>query len=155
MGTTTMTAVMSAKRVDWGGFISRCCTLRRTHTSADPIRLHCIRLASPLTLSLSSRLALSARLSVGVPPRVVWLARIFLLRRKKRCASVVGTRTDWVLKGEGGGMTTPLLHYVAWFDMIGEARLLGLDAQVTRSVSRGAPCLSDSRRYLLHQAASN
>ena len=39
--------------------------------------------------------------------------------------------------------------------LIGEARLLSLDAEVTRRVSRDAPCLSDSRLYLLHQAASN
>ena len=45
----------------------------------------------------------------------VWLARSFL-RRKKRCTGVVGTRTDWVLEGEGGGMMTPLLQYVARFD---------------------------------------
>ena len=29
---------------------------------------------------------------------------------------VVGTRTDWVLKGEEGGMTAPLPQYVARFD---------------------------------------
>ena len=28
------------------------------------------------------------------------------VRRKKICADVVGTRTDWVLKGKAGGMTT-------------------------------------------------
>ena len=39
-----------------------------------------------------------------------------------------GTRIDWVLKGEGGGVTTPLLQYVARFD--GEARLLGLEGEV-------------------------
>ena len=38
------------------------------------------------------------------------------LCRKKRCAGVVGKRTDWVLKGEVGGRTTPLLQYVARFD---------------------------------------
>ena len=42
------------------------------------------------------------------------------LRRKKTCAGIVGTRTDWVLKGEGGGMMTPLLQYVARFDGGGE-----------------------------------
>ena len=30
------------------------------------------------------------------------------LRKNKIYAGVVGTRTDWVLKGEGGGMTIPL-----------------------------------------------
>ena len=56
---------------------------------------------------------------VDVPTRALWLAGIFL-RRKKICARVVGTRTDWVLKGEEGGMTTPLLLYVARFDVGGE-----------------------------------
>ena len=36
--------------------------------------------------------------------------------RKKICAGVVGTRTNWVLKGQEGGMTTPLLQYVVRFD---------------------------------------
>ena len=39
---------------------------------------------------------------------------------------VVGARTDWVLKREGGGMTTSLLQYVARFDG-GGARFWGLD----------------------------
>ena len=64
---------------------------------------------------LTSRLAPRARLTVDVPTWAFWPAGIFL-RRKKRCAGVVGTRTDWVLKGEEGGMTTPLLQYVARFD---------------------------------------
>ena len=118
MGTATMTAVMSENRVDLESFSSRCWTFRRTHTGADPIRLLCTRQALPLTLSLPSRLAPSARLTV-VPPRALWLA-VFFLRRKKRCAGVVGTRTDWVLKGEEGGMTTPLLQYVARSDGGGE-----------------------------------
>ena len=100
VGTATMTTVMSANRVNLGSFSSRCCTFRHTHTSADPIRLLCIRLALTLTLSLPSRLAPSARLTVGIPTRALWLARIFF-RRKKICAGIVGTRTDWVLKGEG------------------------------------------------------
>ena len=138
VGTATITtAVMSANRVNLGSFSSRCCAFRRTHTSADPIRLLCIRLALPLTLSLPSRLAPSARVAVGVPPRALWLAGIFL-RRKKICAGVVGTRIDWVLKGERGGMTTLLLQYVARFD--GGARLLDLEGEVTRRVGRGAPC---------------
>ena len=114
VGTATMTAAMSAIPVDLGSFSSRFWTFRRTRTSADPIRVLCTRLALPLTLSLPSRLAPSARLTVGVPPQALWLAGIFL-RRKKRCPGVVGTRTDWVLKGEEGGMTTPLLQYVARF----------------------------------------
>ena len=119
VGTATMTTVTSTNRVDLESFSSRCWTFRRTHTSADPIRVLCTRLALPLTLSLTSRLAPRARLTVDVPTRAFWLARIFLCR-KKRCAGVVGTRTDWVLKGEEGGMTTPLLQYVARFDGGGE-----------------------------------
>ena len=45
-------------------------------------------------------------------------------RRKKICAGILGTRTDWVLKGEGGGMMTPLLQYVARFD--GRGGFVGL-----------------------------
>ena len=119
VSTATMTTVTSANRGDLESFSSRCWTFRRTHTSADPIRVLCTRLALPLTLSLTSRLAPCARLTVDAPTRALWLAGIFL-RRKKRCAGVVGTRTDWVLKGEEGGMTTPLLQYVARFDGGGE-----------------------------------
>ena len=119
VSTATMTTVTSANRGDLESFSSRCWTFRRTNTSADPIRVLCTRLALPLTLSLTSRLAPCARLTVDVPTRALWLAGIFL-RRKKRCAGVVGTRTDWVLKGEEGGMATPLLQYVARFDGGGE-----------------------------------
>ena len=119
VGTATMPTVTSANRVDLESFSSRCWTFRRTHTSADSIRVLCTRLALPLTLSLTSRLAPRARLTIDVPTWAFWLAGIFL-RRKKRCAGVVGTRTDWVLKGEEGGMTTPLLQYVARFDGGGE-----------------------------------
>ena len=119
VSTATMTTVTSANRGDLESFSSRCWTFRRTHTSADPIRVLCTRLALPLTLSLTSRLAPCARLTVDVSTRALWLAGIFL-RRKKRCAGVVGTRTDWVLKGEEGGMATPLLQYVARFDGGGE-----------------------------------
>ena len=43
-----------------------------------------------------------------------------LASKKKICAGVVETRIDWVLKGAGGVMTTPLLQYVARFDGGGE-----------------------------------
>ena len=150
VGTATMmmAVVMSANRVDLGSFSSRCGMFRRTRTSADPLRVLCTRLAVTLTLlSLPSRLAPSARLTVGVPSRAVWLACVFL-RRKTRCAGVVEPDDiiDWVLIGEGGGMTTPLLQYVARFD--GGARLLGLEGEFTRRFSHGAPCLSSSRIYL-------
>ena len=58
-------------------FSSRSCAFRRTHTSTDPIRLFCIRLALPLTLSLPSRFAPSTKLMVGVSPRALWLAGAF------------------------------------------------------------------------------
>ena len=93
VGTTTVTVVMSANRVNLGRFSSRCCAFRCTHTRADPFQLLCIRLGLPLTLSLPLRLEPSARLTVGFPPRALWLARIFICRKKK-CAGVVGTRTD-------------------------------------------------------------
>ena len=50
-------------------------------------------------------------------------------------------------------MTTPLLQYVARFD--GGGDILGLEEEVTRRVGHGAPCLSDSRLYMLRQAARN
>ena len=75
--TATIITVLSTNRVDLGSFSSRCCAFRRTHTSTDPIRLLCIRLALPLTLSLPSRLAPSARLVVCVSPRPLWLVCYF------------------------------------------------------------------------------
>ena len=98
--TATITTVMSKNSVESGSFSSRCCAFWRTHTSVDLIRLLCTRLDLPLILSLPSRYAPSARLMVDVAPRALWLAGIFL-RRKKICAGVGGTRTDWVLKGDG------------------------------------------------------
>ena len=66
--TATIRTVLSTNREDSGSFSSRCCAFRRTHTSADPIRLLRIRLALPLTLPLFSRFAPSARLTVGGTP---------------------------------------------------------------------------------------
>ena len=83
VGTAVMTAVMGANRVNLGSFSSRCYAFRRTHTSADPIRLHCIRQALPLALSLPSRLAPSARLVVGVPPRALYGWRGFSYVERK------------------------------------------------------------------------
>ena len=71
VSTATMTTVTSANRGDLESFSSRCWTFRRTHTSADPIRVLCTRLALPLTLSLTSRLAPCARLTVDVPTRAL------------------------------------------------------------------------------------
>ena len=48
--TAIMTTVLSKNRVDSRSFSSRSCAFRRTHTSTDPIRLLCIRLALPLNL---------------------------------------------------------------------------------------------------------
>ena len=77
---------------------------------------------------------------VGVPPGPYgW--RGFSYAEREHVEGVVGTRTDWVLKGEEGGMTTPLLQYVARFDG-GRAILLGLEGEVTRRVGRGAPSFS-------------
>ena len=72
-----MTTVLSTNRVDSRSFSSRSCAFRRTHTSTDPIRLLCIRLALPLTLSLPSRFAPGTKLIVGVSPRAPWLAGAF------------------------------------------------------------------------------
>ena len=75
--TETITTVLSTNRVDSRSFNSRFCAFRRTHASADPIRLLCIRLALPLTLSLPSGFAPSARLMVCVSPRSLWLVGDF------------------------------------------------------------------------------
>ena len=72
-----MTTVLSTNRVDSRSFISRSCAFRRIHTSTDPIRLLCIRLALPLILSLPSRFAPGTKLMVGVSPRALWLAGAF------------------------------------------------------------------------------
>ena len=64
-----MTTVLSTNRVDSRSFSSRSCAFRRTHTSIDPIRLLCIRLVSPLTLSLPSRFAPGTKFMVGGSPR--------------------------------------------------------------------------------------
>ena len=65
---------MSTNSVDLRNFSSRCWAFRRTHTSVDPIRLLCIQLALPLTLSLPSGFVPSARLMVGdTPCCALWL----------------------------------------------------------------------------------
>ena len=77
VNTAIMTTVLSTNRVDSRSFSSRSCAFRRTHTSTDPIRLLCIRLALPLTLSLPSRFAPGTKLMVAVSPRVPWFAGAF------------------------------------------------------------------------------
>ena len=73
VNTATIRTILSTNRVGSGRFSSRCCAFRRTHTNADSIRLLCIRLALPLTLSLPSRFAPSARLMVDDTPCALWL----------------------------------------------------------------------------------
>ena len=75
--TSIMTTVLSTNRVDSRSFSSRSCDFRCTHTSTDPTRLLCIRLALPLTLSLPSRFAPGTKLMVVVSPRAPWLAGAF------------------------------------------------------------------------------
>ena len=75
--TAIMTTVLSTNRVDSRSFSSRGCAFQRTCTNTDPIRLLCIQLALPLTLSLPSQFALSAKLMVGVSPWALWLAEAF------------------------------------------------------------------------------
>ena len=99
--TATLTTAVSANRVDLGSLSSRSCTFRHTRTSEDPIRLLCIRLAFPSTLSLPSGFTPSERLIAGRPPRALWLAGIVLRRKEIYAGGVVRTRIDWVLNGEG------------------------------------------------------
>ena len=75
--TATIRTVLSTNRVDSGSFSSGSCAFRHTHTSADSIRLLCIRLALPSTLPLPSRFAPSVSLTVGGTPCAQWLVGIF------------------------------------------------------------------------------
>ena len=77
MNTVIIRTGLSTHRVDLESLSSRCCTFRQTHTSADPIRLLCIRPALPLTFSLPSRFAPSARLVVCVSRRALRLVCYF------------------------------------------------------------------------------
>ena len=58
-------------------FSPRCWAFRRTHPSANPIRLLCIRLALPLTLSLPSGFVPSTKLVVGASLRALGLVKDF------------------------------------------------------------------------------
>ena len=86
--TATIRTVLSTNRVDSRSLSSICWTFRRTHTSAGPIRLLCIRLALPLTLSLPSGFVPSARLLVCVSSQALWLAGDF------RLMACLGTRGE-------------------------------------------------------------
>ena len=75
--TAAITIATSINHLNSWSFSSRCCTFRRIHTSADPIRILCIRLALTLTLSRPSRFVPSARLMVGASPRPLWFVGNF------------------------------------------------------------------------------
>ena len=75
--TADIRTVLSTNHVDSRSFSSRCWAFRRTHPSADPIRILCIRLALPLTLSLPSGFVLSTKLVVGASPRALGLVKDF------------------------------------------------------------------------------
>ena len=66
VSTVAITTASGINHVDSGRFSSRCCTFRRTNTSADPIRILCIRLPSALTLSRPPGFASCERLMVCV-----------------------------------------------------------------------------------------
>ena len=87
--TATITIVLSTNHVDSRRFSSRCWAFRRTHTSTDPIRLLCIRLALPLNISLPSRFAPSARLL-----RFVFHAAPYRLWEIFRVAACFGARGE-------------------------------------------------------------
>ena len=74
------TTVLSTNHVDSRSFSSRCWAFRRTHPSADPIRLLGIRPALPLTLSLPSGFVPSTKLMVGASPRALGLLKDILVR---------------------------------------------------------------------------
>ena len=121
MGTASITAVMSASSLGSGSSSLRCCTfLPYTHERKPYSTTLYPTSFTTIILSLPSALALNEILAVGVPPRALWLAGVFL-RRKNICVGVVGTRTDWVLERKGGVMMTPLLlQNVTRFDCGGE-----------------------------------
>ena len=66
---------MGTNHVDSRSFSSRCWVFRRTHPSADHIRLLGIQLALPLTLSLPSAFVPSTELMVGASPRAPGLVK--------------------------------------------------------------------------------
>ena len=73
VSTPAITTATGINHVDSGRFSSRCCTFRRTHTSADPIQILCFRLALTVTLSRPPGFASCARLMVCVSP---WALRL-------------------------------------------------------------------------------
>ena len=92
---TIITVVLGTnRRVDSSSFSPRCWAFRLTHTSANPFRLLCIRLALPLTLSLPSGFVPSARLlMVGDASCALWLVWDFscdYIFRDKRGGRLTG-----------------------------------------------------------------
>ena len=75
--TANMRTVLRTNHVDSRSFSPRCWAFRRTHPSANPIRLLCIRLALPLTLSLPSGFVPSTKLVVGASHRALGLVGDF------------------------------------------------------------------------------
>ena len=75
--TANVRTELSINHVDSRSFSSRYWAFRRTHPSADPIRILCIRLALPLTLSLPSGFVPSTKLMVGASPRALGLLKVF------------------------------------------------------------------------------
>ena len=75
--TANIRTVLSTDHLDPRSFSSRCWAFRRTHPSADPIRLLSIRLALPLTISLPSGFVPSTKLMVGASPRAPGLVKDF------------------------------------------------------------------------------
>ena len=73
VSTAAITTAAGINHVDSGRFSSRCCTFGRTHTSADPIRILCMRLALTSALSRPPGFAPCARLMVCVSP---WALRL-------------------------------------------------------------------------------
>ena len=75
--TANIRTLLSTNHVDSRRFSSRCWAFRRTHSSADPIRLLGILLALSLTLSLPSGFVPSTKLVVGASPRALGLVKDF------------------------------------------------------------------------------
>ena len=73
VSTAAIKTATGIDHVDSGRFSSRCCTFRRTRTSADSIWILCIRIALALTLSRPPGFASCARLMACVSP---WALRL-------------------------------------------------------------------------------
>ena len=99
----TITTVMSTHRVDSGGFSSRCCAFRRTHTSADPItatlypNINSFALDSLLALTICAQRKTHGWCFTPDPMACVFFfVRLHVLGREER-------RTYWATDGPIGG----------------------------------------------------